>query len=288
MLRRGIVFIDLATAQVVGLAVILSSLWLAEPLWIEHQAIAFGAGLAVAVFFRWIERVTPDEQEAVIGSCFIVASSVALLALAGHPTGGEMLRHVLSGQLLFVTWVDIAAFLPIYGIYVLLWLCAPRLRTGTGFFLLFALVITASMQLVGVYVVFASLILPALAARRGGGLQSRPCACKRCRRGHYRDPAGRSVGPAGGPVPCGLPCGVSRGYAAGLSREPRHALMRVANHGVLHVPWILYPPGSGCQARAVAGGYRPCSLMRSVTWARSPNGLQTFGRDRLHRHSCPD
>ena len=169
MLRRGIVFIDLATAQVVGLAVILSSLWLAEPLWIEHQAIAFGAGLAIAVFFRWIERVTPDEQEAVIGSCFIVASCLALLALAGHPTGGEMLRHVLSGHLLFVTWVDIAAFLPVYGIFVFLWLCTPRLRTGTGFFLLFAFVITASMQLVGVYVVFASLILPALAARRGEG-----------------------------------------------------------------------------------------------------------------------
>ena len=167
VLRRGIVFIDLATAQVVGLAVILSGLWLAEPPWIERQAIAFGAGLAVALFFRWIEHVAPDEQEATIGSCFIVASSLALLALAGHPTGGDMLRHVLSGQLLFVTWIDIAAFLPVYGLYVLLWLCAPRLRDGMGFFLLFALVITASMQLVGVYVVFASLILPALGARSG-------------------------------------------------------------------------------------------------------------------------
>ena len=169
VLKRGIVFIDLATAQVVGLAVILSSLWLDGAFWFERQAIAFGAGLAIAAFFRWIEHVTPDEQEAVIGSCFIVASSLVLLALAGHPTGGDMLQHVLSGQLLFVTWSDIAAFLPIYGIYALLWLCVPRLRTGTGFFLLFALVVTASMQLVGVYVVFASLILPALAARRAQG-----------------------------------------------------------------------------------------------------------------------
>ena len=39
------------------------------------------------------------------------------------------------------------------------------MRTGTGFFVLFALAVTASVQLVGVYVVFASLILPALAAR---------------------------------------------------------------------------------------------------------------------------
>ena len=130
---------------------------------------AFAAGLAIALFFRWIERKSPDEQEAVIGSSFIVAASVTLLALADDPHGGEALRHVLSGQLLFTTWGDIASFLPIYGLFAVLWLAVPRLRAGTGFFVLFALVITASMQLVGVYVVFASLILPALAARTGKG-----------------------------------------------------------------------------------------------------------------------
>lgn len=104
-----------------------------------------------------------------IGSSFIVAASVALLALADDPHGGEALRHVLSGQLLFVTWEDIASFLPVYILFAILWLEGPRFRSGTGFFILFALVITASMQLVGVYVVFASLILPALAARAGKG-----------------------------------------------------------------------------------------------------------------------
>ena len=121
------------------------------------------------LFFRWIERKAPDEQEAVIGSCFIVAASVALLALADHPHGGEELRHVLSGQILFVDWSDIAAFLPVYGLVAALWLTVPRLRTGVGFFVLFSLAITASVQLVGVYVVFASLILPALAARASDG-----------------------------------------------------------------------------------------------------------------------
>ena len=165
VLKRGIVFIDLATAQVVGLAVILLGVWLEEPNWIVAQGVAFAAGIAIALFFRWIERKSPEEQEAVIGSSFIVAASIALLALADDPHGGEELRHVLSGQLLFVTWDDIAAFLPIYGLFAALWLLVPRLRAGAGFFVLFALVITASMQLVGVYVVFASLILPALAAR---------------------------------------------------------------------------------------------------------------------------
>ena len=169
VLKRGIVFIDLATAQVVGLAVILLDLWLDEPSWIVKQGAAFAAGIAIALFFRWVERKSPDEQEAVIGSSFIVAASAALLALADDPHGGEALRHVLSGQILFVSWGDIAAFLPIYGLFAVLWLAAPRLRAGAGFFVLFALVVTASMQLVGVYVVFASLILPALAARAGRG-----------------------------------------------------------------------------------------------------------------------
>ena len=165
VLKRGIVFIDLATAQVVGLAIIVLGLWLEEPSWMVRQSASFGAGIGIALFFRWIERKAPDEQEAVIGSCFIVAASTALLVLADSPHGAEELRHVLSGQILFVDWSDIAAFAPIYGLVTALWLAVPRMRTGSGFFILFALAVTASVQLVGVYVVFASLILPALAAR---------------------------------------------------------------------------------------------------------------------------
>ena len=169
VLKRGIVFIDLATAQVVGLAIIVLGLWLEEPSWLVRQSTSFGAGIGIALFFRWIERKAPDEQEAVIGSSFILAASVALLALANNPHGGEELRHVLSGQILFVEWSDIAAFVPVYGLVAALWFAVPRVRAGAGFFVLFALAITASVQLVGVYVVFASLILPALAGRVANG-----------------------------------------------------------------------------------------------------------------------
>jgi len=169
VLKRGIVFIDLATAQIVGLAIIVLGLWLDEPSWLVRQSASFGAGVAAALFFRWIERKTPREQEAVIGSSFVFAASMALLAVADDPHGGEELRHVLSGQILFVSWSDLASFLPVYGLVAVLWLAAPRARSGTGFFVLFALAVTASVQLVGVYVVFASLILPALAARGRDG-----------------------------------------------------------------------------------------------------------------------
>ncbi|MCE2491650.1 MAG: metal ABC transporter permease [Alphaproteobacteria bacterium] len=141
VLKRGIVFIDLATAQVVGLAIVALGLWFEEPSWLVRQTASFGTGVAVALFFRWIERKAPDEQEAVIGSSFILAASLALLVLADDPHGGEELRHVLSGQILFVSWSDIALFLPVYGLVAVLWIAAPRARSGTGFFVLFALAI---------------------------------------------------------------------------------------------------------------------------------------------------
>jgi zinc/manganese transport system permease protein len=166
VLRRGIVFIDLAIAQIVGLGILLVNMLWAEPSWLLRQfAIVVIAALA-ALFFRLIEQRLTREQEAVIGSCFIVAASGALIAVANDPHGGEELQHILSGQILFVTWSDILAFLPMYGVVAIAWAGWPSLRRGVSFFLVFALAVTASVQLVGVYVVFASLILPALAANR--------------------------------------------------------------------------------------------------------------------------
>jgi len=169
VLRRGIVFIDLAVAQIAGLCVVLVNLWQPEPGWLQTQGIAASAAIAAAIFFRWVERKFPREQEAIIGSCFILAASLALLALAGHPQGGEEIQHILSGQILFVSWATILSFLPLFATAFGLWFMVPGIRTGLPFFLTFALVVTASVQLVGVYVVFASLILPALAVNAIAG-----------------------------------------------------------------------------------------------------------------------
>jgi len=168
VLRRGIIFIDLAIAQIAGLCIVLSSLWLHEPSWSETQIVAGLAALLAAVFFRWAEKIVPNEQEAIIGSCFVLAASAVLLALANHPHGGEEIQHILSGQILFISWSEILAFIPLYVVAAILWFVFPPVRSGLGFFVLFALVVTASVQLVGVYVVFASLILPALAVNRMG------------------------------------------------------------------------------------------------------------------------
>jgi zinc/manganese transport system permease protein len=132
----------------------------------ETQIAAILSALAAALFFRWIEKVAPQEQEAVIGSSFVLAAAAILLALANHPHGGEEIQHILSGQILFVSWERILAFLPIYGAGLILWFSVVSLRQGVCFYGLFAIIVTASVQLVGIYLVFASLILPALAVNR--------------------------------------------------------------------------------------------------------------------------
>ena len=164
VLKRGIIFIDLAVAQIAGLGLIATSVLLHEPSAWLMQAVALTAAILAGLFFRKIETVMPQQQEAIIGVSFVLAASLAILLLADHPHGGEEIQHLLSGQMLFVTWEDVASHAPIYAVILAAWFLNPALRNGISFYLLFALAITSSVQLVGVYVVFASLILPALAA----------------------------------------------------------------------------------------------------------------------------
>ena len=177
VLRRGIIFIDLAVAQIAGLGLVVGHLFLHDPSpWLVQfialydpspwlvQFIALVCAIAAGLFFRKVETAIPERQEAIIGCAFVLAASLALLLLADHPHGGEEVKHLLSGQMLFVTWTDVLKHAPIYALILLVWFSRPAVRNNIGFYLLFALAITSSVQLVGVYVVFASLILPALAA----------------------------------------------------------------------------------------------------------------------------
>jgi zinc/manganese transport system permease protein len=163
VLRRGIIFIDLAIAQIAGLGVVAADLFWHEPAWWLVQSAALTFALLAALFFRLVELLAPERQEAIIGCSFVVAASLALLLLADHPRGGEEIQHLLSGQILFLSWRDVLIHAPVYGAILALWF-TWQARRNFLFYVLFALAITSSVQLVGVYVVFASLILPALAA----------------------------------------------------------------------------------------------------------------------------
>lgn len=171
VLARGIIFLDLAVAQFAVLGVVAAhALDLAADGW-STQFAAAAAALAGAGALATCERHWPDIQEALIGSSFVVAASLAMLLLAHDPHGGEHLSNLMSGQILWATPGQVAQLsaLTLALGAILAWR-GDRLG-GLGFYLVFALAITASVQLVGVYLVFASLILPALAVR---GLPAAP------------------------------------------------------------------------------------------------------------------
>lgn len=165
VLARGIIFLDLAIAQFAVLGVVAAhALDLAADGW-PTQLAAASAALAGAALLATCERRWPAMQEALIGSSFVVSASLAILLLAHDPHGGEHLASLMSGQILWATPTQAAqlAALTLALGAILAW---RGLRLGgLGFYLVFALAITASVQLVGVYLVFASLILPALAVR---------------------------------------------------------------------------------------------------------------------------
>lgn len=164
VLRRGIVFIDLAIAQIAALGVIVAGLAGFEQGWAVQLA-AGAAAILGALLLTWTEKRWPQVQEAQIGVLFVLAATGGLLLLANNPHGGEHLRDLLAGQILWVNYNQLLVPAVATALIVaVMFLLGTRLG-HLGFYLLFAVAVTVSVQLVGVYLVFASLIVPALGAR---------------------------------------------------------------------------------------------------------------------------
>jgi zinc/manganese transport system permease protein len=170
VLDRGIVFIDLAIAQIAGLGVIAADAMGMPEGGLAVQASAVGAALLGAWLLTWTERRAPQQQEALIGVMFILAACAGILLLAGNPHGGEHLKDLLVGQIL---WVNNVQLMWLAGLSALLltalWFGWVARLGRFGFYAVFALAVTASVQLVGVYLVFSSLIIPALGTRAHTG-----------------------------------------------------------------------------------------------------------------------
>jgi len=163
VLARGIVFIDLAVAQIAGVGVIVADALGWEPHGVAVQIAALSAALAGALLLTWTERRWPDVQEAIIGVVFVLASSVALLLLASNVHGGEHLKELLLGQILWVNPDRLPMQALIAAIILAAWFGLGARLGRIGFYALFACAVTASVQLVGLYLVFATLVIPALA-----------------------------------------------------------------------------------------------------------------------------
>jgi len=169
VLARGIIFLDLAVAQIAALGVIIAySLGFQGNSW-QVQLIAISAALLGAWLLYLSEKYWRDVQEAVIGCVFVLAACAGIIVLSSSPHAGEQLKDLLAGQILWVSYQQLMPVALLYAVVLGLWLSQwfdrARQKSPILFYGLFAITITTSVQLVGIYLVFASLIIPALAVR---------------------------------------------------------------------------------------------------------------------------
>src|SRR6476620_11505366 len=166
VLSRGIVFIDLAIAQVAALGVIVANHFQLPIEGWGAQVAAAAAALAGALLLTWTEKKRPEVQEALIGVLFVLASTAQILLLANDPHGGEDLKDLFAGQILWVSTEQLIHAGVLTAIFLLVWFKWREQIGRIGFYVLFAVMVTVSVQLVGVYLVFTSLIIPAIATYR--------------------------------------------------------------------------------------------------------------------------
>ena len=166
VLARGVIFADLAVAQIAGLGVVIAALLdlTGQPLLV--QTIAAASALCGAALLAWIEQRLPEVKEACIGLTFVLAASLGILLMSHDVHAGEHLKDLLVGQILWVSTNQLIATAVLTAALLALWQWTKLKNRNLGFYGLFALAVTASVQLVGVYLVFASLIVPALATYR--------------------------------------------------------------------------------------------------------------------------
>ena len=166
ILERGVIFADLAVAQIAGMGVVIAGLLdlTEQPLLV--QLIAAASALCGAGLLAWIESRLADVKEACIGLTFVLAASGGILLMSRDVHSGEHLKDLLVGQILWVSTYQLIATALLSCAILVLWQWSKLKSGNLGFYALFALAVTASVQLVGVYLVFASLIVPALATYR--------------------------------------------------------------------------------------------------------------------------
>jgi zinc/manganese transport system permease protein len=182
VLARGVIFVDLALAQVAALGATVALLAGHAPhgagaYWYALAFTAGGAALLAALRDRRGLARAAVPVEALIGIVYAVAAALTLLVLERVPLGGEQVKALLVGSLLGVTAGDVLRLAALYGaIGLACWLARrplaalsfggalPHARLWDfGFYLVFGVVVTSSVRVAGVLLVFAYLIVPAVA-----------------------------------------------------------------------------------------------------------------------------
>jgi len=169
VLARKVIFVDLALAQIAALGAIVAFMLghPAQSVETYGYSVAFTVIAAVVLAFTrvWATRVP---QEALIGVIYVVAAGAAILLIDRAPQGAEHLKQTLTGNILTSGFKELAVIAPLYAAVGLMhWLLRHRL-TGEGaliwevfFYMTFGLVVTSSVAIAGVLLVFSILIIPA-------------------------------------------------------------------------------------------------------------------------------
>jgi zinc/manganese transport system permease protein len=184
VIERRVLFVDLAVAQFAALGAVVGFAFGHHPGSVGSTAWSMGfAVVAAGVFAVTRMRHERIPQEAIIGITFVVASALAILVADKAPEGAETIKETLAGTLLWVTWPTVVKDLVIYsGVGLFHWLLRGRFllisldpdeafRRGWWvrwwdflFYLSFGVIITFSVQIGGVLMVFSYLVIPACVA----------------------------------------------------------------------------------------------------------------------------
>src|ERR1700760_3148967 len=169
VLARRVIFVDLALAQVAALG---ATVWFmlghpAQGLAAYGYSLGFAVGAAalLAGTRAWAGRVP---QEALIGVVYVVAAAASILLIDRAPQGAEHLKQILTGNILTSGTDELAVIVPLYAaVGAVHWLLRRRLD-GAGsfawefvFYASFGVVVTSSVAIAGVLLVFSFLIIPA-------------------------------------------------------------------------------------------------------------------------------
>jgi len=184
VVTRGVIFVDLALAQVAALGMAIGVLlgWEVESLPLYFLALGFTfLGAALFAYTRSLTRAV--SQEAIIGIVYAVSAAVMIILFSKSAEGAEHLNHLLVGSILFVTPLIVLKTFVLYSFIGLFhWIYRKKFFMTseiTGhheqlsinlkvwdflFYMTFGFVVTSSVQIAGVFLVFSFLIIPATAA----------------------------------------------------------------------------------------------------------------------------
>ncbi|WP_424630494.1 metal ABC transporter permease [Bradyrhizobium sp. SYSU BS000235] len=169
VLARKVIFVDLALAQIAALGATVAFM-LGHPAqspatYFYSLAFTLLAAVLLALTRTWGARVP---QEALIGVIYVVAAAAAILLIDRAPQGAEHLKQILTGNILTSGLGEVAIIVPLYAaIGLMQWLLRSRLSGGGSliwefvFYASFGVVVTSSVAIAGVLLVFSFLIIPA-------------------------------------------------------------------------------------------------------------------------------